>query len=72
MTTLPPITDDALMKLVQSADPLDGDPAADATAEALLRQILASPRVERRRRRPSPSASVPSGPRRSPRSERSC
>jgi len=51
MTTPPPITDDALMKLVQSADPLDGDPAADTTAEALLRQILASPRVARRRRR---------------------
>jgi hypothetical protein len=50
MTTLPPITDDELMELVRSADPLEGDPAAPEAAEALLREVLAAPRVERRRR----------------------
>jgi hypothetical protein len=50
MTTLPPIADDELMELVRSADPLDGDPVATETAEALLQDILATPRVERRRR----------------------
>ena len=50
MTTMPPMTDDDVMELVRSADPLDGDSEAGETAEALLREILAAPRVERRRR----------------------
>jgi len=56
MTTTPPITDDDLMELVRSADPLDTETSAATpeAAESLLREILAAPRGQRRRRtRPS-------------------
>jgi hypothetical protein len=52
MSTPPRTTDDDLLELVRSADPLDGDvePITGDAAEALLRQILAAPRPKRRRR----------------------
>ena len=59
MTTTPPTAGDDLIELVRSADPLERgcDPVADDRAEALLRDILAAPR-EQRRPRPRPSTSV--------------
>ena len=48
MTTTPPTHEGDLMELVRGADPLAGDvdPATDAAAESLLREILAAPRQE--------------------------
>ena len=49
MTTTPPTHEGDLMELVRGADPLAGDvdPATDAAAESLLREILAAPRQDR-------------------------
>lgn len=49
MTTIPPQSDDDLMTLVRSADPLDGE-YDSVPDEALLRQILAAPPQGRRPR----------------------